>query len=786
MRGIRLSVRAKKVVALLFVAALIGSAVLLRAETTTPPELSPPRFPTTSERSDATEEAIASRNLTAERRSPVAAREVVVEPRRAYVRGQVLVAFDDEATRQQRGQVLDEVDGRRVKQLPNEVQVVSVPRRADIDEVRLTLTDSSHVRFAEPNFVYEISARPNDPYFTELWGLENTDAIAAARGGADIDAPAAWDVTTGDPAVTVGVIDSGVAYDHPDLNDNIWANAAELRGSAGVDDDNNGYVDDVRGWDFVQDDADPLDQHGHGSHVAGTIGAEGNNGSGIAGVNWDVSIMPLRALDASGLGSTADIAAALTYAARAGADVVNASLSGPNRSQTLESAIVAAGDTLFVVAAGNAARDNDVTASYPCNYPQPNVVCVAATGRDDRLASFSNYGATSVDLAAPGTRILSTVPSTETLFAEGFDDLQAWQSGGSPTWSLASDASGSFVTDSATGSYPPAASSDLTLQAPVVLAAAERCSLAYAMSIDTESRGDVFAVEVADGDSWRTLSRWSGSTSGHWISEVDEIPFQGAVEMRIRFRLEADGDLAIGDGVRLDDVKVACVSSNFDDANVAHFSGTSMAAPHVAGVAALALAAAPEATVTELSGALLAGADAVPELIGKVRSGARLDADRSLQLLAKIEPLEQEPLGPPPSPEGSSPGGEEFGSPPEETPSPGSPSPEQTAASPQPSPSPSEPGETRRGISLRLKRHLVAVGRVIVDEGGDERCRAGVEVRILRGRRVIATAMTTSEGRYRARLRDRTGRYQARLSNSIFEDGASCSGARSKRRRHVH
>jgi subtilisin-like proprotein convertase family protein len=204
------------------------------------------------------------------------------------------------------------------------------------------------------------------------------------------------------------VIDTGVDYTHPDLASNIWTNTDEVAGN-GIDDDGNGFVDDVRGWDFVNNDSDPMDDNGHGTHVAGTIGAVGNNGIGVTGVAWTASIMPLKFLDQSGSGSLSDAIKAIQYARVNGAKIINASWGGGGFSSALQSAItqfITSGG-LFVAAAGNEATNNDVTPSYPANYQ--GVISVGASTRTDTRASFSNYG-TSVDVFAPGQSILSTLP----------------------------------------------------------------------------------------------------------------------------------------------------------------------------------------------------------------------------------------------------------------------------------------------------------------------------------------------------------------------------------------
>jgi subtilisin family serine protease len=228
-----------------------------------------------------------------------------------------------------------------------------------------------------------------------------------------VDAKEAWNTTTGVPGTVVAVIDEGVDINHPDLKNNIWVNTDEVPGN-GVDDDRNGYVDDVNGWDFSHDDAsvyDAADGDDHGTHVAGTIAGQGNNGLGVTGVNWQASIMVLKFMGSNG-GYTSDAVEALNYAVANGAKISSNSWGGGGSSSSLQTAISRA-DTaghLFVAAAGNNGTNNDTTPHYPSNYNNANIISVAATDDRDALASFSNFGATSVDLSAPGVNILSTLP----------------------------------------------------------------------------------------------------------------------------------------------------------------------------------------------------------------------------------------------------------------------------------------------------------------------------------------------------------------------------------------
>ncbi len=280
---------------------------------------------------------------------------------------------------------------------------MTAPSRAAVSGLRA----DAAVTFVEPDRIVSADVIPNDPQWNQLWGMRQ------------IHAPQAWNSGTGSSSVIVAVLDTGVDYTHLDLAANMWTNHGEIPGN-GMDDDGNGWVDDVHGIDCLHNDGDPMDDNGHGTHVAGTIGAVGNNAIGVTGVNWTVQIMALKFLNKNGIGSTSDAARCLDYAIEMGAQIVNDSWGGPQRSAALARAFdrsEAAGQ-LEVVAAGNDGIDNDRQPSYPANFPNANLIAVAATTPQDKLASFSNYGATRVDLAAPGTHIRSTVPTA--LFPSGY------------------------------------------------------------------------------------------------------------------------------------------------------------------------------------------------------------------------------------------------------------------------------------------------------------------------------------------------------------------------------
>jgi subtilisin family serine protease len=292
--------------------------------------------------------------------------------------------------------------------------LVRLPPGLGVKQAIERYLERNEVLYAEPNFIVEALTVPNDPQFGELWGLDNTGQ-SGGTPDADVDAPGAWDLTTGSSGVVVAVIDTGIDYNHQDLTANMFRNTADCN-SNGIDDDGNGHIDDCYGIDTVNNDSDPLDDNNHGTHVAGTIGAVGNNGIGVVGVNWDVRFIACKFLNASGSGSTAGAIACLDYVTTMkdrGINVIatNNSWGGSGFSQALFDAI----DThrqrgiLFSAAAGNDALDNDTAFSYPAGYYLPNIISVAATTRGDALASFSNIGRRTVHLGAPGSSILSTI-----------------------------------------------------------------------------------------------------------------------------------------------------------------------------------------------------------------------------------------------------------------------------------------------------------------------------------------------------------------------------------------
>jgi len=276
------------------------------------------------------------------------------------------------------------------------------------------LNQNPNVEYAEPDYIRHIyQTFPNDSSFDDLWGMHNTGQTGGTAD-ADIDAPEAWDLTTGSADVIVGVIDTGVDYTHQDLSANMWTNPGEIP-SNGFDDDGNGIIDDVYGLKALNGSVsgDPMDDHGHGTHCSGTVAGKGNDEIGVAGVCWTAKIMALKFLDSGGYGYDSDAITCIEYTIDKGAHVLSNSWGGGGLNESLRSAIEAAKNSgiLFVAAAGNSSANNDTNPEYPGSYDNENIIAVAATDHNDNLASFSSYGATTVDVAAPGVGIKSCTPN---------------------------------------------------------------------------------------------------------------------------------------------------------------------------------------------------------------------------------------------------------------------------------------------------------------------------------------------------------------------------------------
>ncbi len=349
------------------------------------------------------------------------------------VPNEILVKFKQSVSGQRRGQLRNRLNGRLIRRMRHTaIEHWLLPEGESIATVIQMLNDSGQVKYAEPNYRLERRLRPNDNDFGKQWGLQNTGQIVPTTDlsgnfkqvtgvwGADMDMISAWDLTRGSREVVIAIPDDGMDLDHPDLQANLWTNADEVSCN-GLDDDNNGYIDDVHGWDVLEDDNDPGGdgiEDGHGTTVAGAAGAVGNNNTGISGPAWTVSLMPIR------IGyNSAQAVAAIEYAIQNEADILVAAWGGPGFSQTLADAVSAMEDAgmLMVVASGNNGQDNDLIPDYPSNLPNSNVISVTASTAEGESAEWAHFGQTSVDIAAPGEGIYVTM-DPDTVDQYGVDE----------------------------------------------------------------------------------------------------------------------------------------------------------------------------------------------------------------------------------------------------------------------------------------------------------------------------------------------------------------------------
>ena len=554
-----------------------------------------------------------------------------------YVPGEVLVRYQGPVS----SNVISSIAAKPPRrQLGGGFERIVLKQGITVEEAIARLGAAPGVVYAQPNYVKRSQAIPNDPRFNLQWALKNDgQAVPSSSGSdvsgftdADIDANVAWDATTGDPSVVVAIIDSGIDYSHPDLTGNVWQNPNETKN--GLDDDGNGYVDDVMGWDFVHNDNDPVDLNGHGTHVAGIIAAQGNDGSTVAGVSWRTTLMPLQVVDADGITTSSAIVSAIRYAVDNGAKVINASYGETTFDQAEYDAIAYANGkgVLVVAAACNNGVDNDTAPCYPSSYDLPNIIAVAASDQFDNRASFSSWGAVSVDLAAPGVSIISTYPQFDRLGNTAFvNGVQGWTFGGSPDqWGV----SGGLLQDSPSGNY--ANNANNWAMSPVIdLSGRSGCRVVATFSaISLENNIDTLIVEGSnDGSTWSAIGelRSAAQLAGSDFY-ADASAFDNANPFYFRFRLQSNGSV-VSDGVAISNAGVDCYGVHDQNA-YAFLDGTSVAAPFVSGTAALILAQSSGLTVSEVRNRILNNVDQKATLTGLVASGGRLNAAKALGLTA--------------------------------------------------------------------------------------------------------------------------------------------------------
>ena len=486
---------------------------------------------------------------------------------------------------------------------------------------------------AEPNYIRHVSAlQPNDTYYGNLWGLNNTgqtittsaNGTITGTSGDDIRFTAAWNLapTSSPTEVVVAVIDTGLDTSHPDIAANLWTNSGEIAGN-GIDDDGNGYVDDVHGYNFVDGNSNIADSGYHGSHVAGTIAAVGNNSLGVIGVAYKAHVMVLKVSnDGDTISNSAEISA-LQYAAMMksrGVNIVsiNASFGGGSSSSTESAAIQAAGDAgiVFCAAAGNSTANNDTTPTYPANYRLSNMIVVAASDQNDQLASFSNYGATTVDLAAPGENIYSLYPTwLSTTAASVTKGTTTYAANG---MGYAGSTTGITATLINCGNGNSASVFPSTVRNNIALI--QRGTQTFATKVTYAMNAGAVGAIIYDNVS-ETLFSGTLATYGTWIPAV-------SVSM-------ADGTSLLA----LVNTSVTLTNALVPANLYQYLDGTSMATPHVTGAVAFSAMNYPAETAAQRVARVVNHATAVPALAGKTKNGGRLNLYNMIDTVATLAGL---------------------------------------------------------------------------------------------------------------------------------------------------
>jgi subtilisin family serine protease len=556
-----------------------------------------------------------------------------------YVPGELLVKYKSGVTASSIKSIHSRLGMRTIKHLKIiDAYRLKLPSDLSVEYVLEIYKNDPNIEYAEPNYLrHRASTIPNDFFWGYLWGLNNTgQPVNNDPGGtsdADIDATEAWDIVTGSSSVVIAVIDTGVDYYHPDLVGNI-----------------------IQGWDFVDNDNDPMDVDSHGTHVAGIMAAKGHNNTGVAGVCWNVRIMPVRFLDAFGNGSVSDEVDAIDYAIAHGAKIINASFGGYSTASDTERAAISSANNagiLFVAAAGNDAKNNDseIKPFYPASYDLPNIISVAATDQNDALCSFSNYGRTSVDVGAPGKSILSAMPIRQTAWSDNFSGgMGEWSTGGTSSWEIILFSGNPCITDSSSGSYENNTSS--WIQTQHSFSGLSGTKLEFQLRGSSETGRDYLKIKTStNGVTWQDQTALinttfytngiSGNLSDNWKNVyVDLGAYDGEESVYIQFFFTSD-DETTADGWYIDNVKITAAdpdatSSNEPDVDYQYMNGTSMATPHVSGLAGLLWSFDPDITLAQVKECILATVDKKDALNGKTVSGGRINAFNALDVLRTL------------------------------------------------------------------------------------------------------------------------------------------------------
>lgn len=569
---------------------------------------------------------------------------------RPYKAGELLVTYKTHPRVSDRSAVQGAARVRKARAIgSSRIHHIVLDSDTTVEQALAAYAKDPNVEIVEPNYILQAQAIPDDASFSQQWGLYNTGQMVGGHvgtPGVDMDAPSAWSITTGNPSVIVAVVDTGCQINHPDLAGNIWTNPGEIAGD-GLDNDGNGFVDDVHGWDFSDGDNDPQDATGHGTHVAGIAAAAGDNNRGIAGVAWRAAIMPVRFMNAFDQGTTADAIAAIQYALKNGAKIINCSWGGAGYSATLRNVMTGA-DALFVCAAGNNATDTDAVPYYPASYSSANIISVAASDPMDQLAWFSNYGTVTVDVAAPGVSIYGLDDSRQTLWSDDFNDgvLDGWTTGGSgDAWDIEDPPSAPgapALGSSPYGNYVNSADAWARLPAQD-LSGFSASQLSFLIIGSCQTGADYLYLEVStNGTNWTALPvkigssvRYSGITGSlpyRMKALADLGPWDGEPQVYLRLRFTSDGSVT-GAGFFIDNMTLSA-AGGADSYQL--MQGTSMAAGYVSGLAALIQAENGSLTPVEVKSIIEKSVDLNGHVLDSVASGGRINAYNALTLLREL------------------------------------------------------------------------------------------------------------------------------------------------------
>ncbi len=551
--------------------------------------------------------------------------------RAGYVPGEVIVSLRADAPHFAAANLPGVESARPVGRLPD-VRLLELEPGETVAGAVARLGARGDVAYAQPNWIYRLKSIPNDPMFGQLWGLRNRaqnvydtpDVTGFGIRGIDSGAWKAWRLRTGGK-YTVGVIDSGIASDHPDLNRNL-----DRRLSRNFAPTYPGGPTDPEAWD---------DPHGHGTHVAGTIGAVGNNGLGVVGVNWRTRLVALRVCSATGECEADDMAAAIDYAGRKGVRVVNMSIgSEPGDPYSANRVVIDAirryPKMLFVTAAGNESSNNDRAKEWPCSARIRNMICVAAIDPKGKLPYFTNWGRRTVDIAAPGQFIASTwinkvFPLDDVFFRDGLDGWRAsgWveaSAGGMPELRYQGKAGQAWAR--------PGQSFDLREMRYCRAGASLAGMLSGNQTITVQYRIDDGAwIDAANGMKADEMTIEEADHS-FYLPEAGGNPL---VELRVLYR--SGGTKSPEPLVRMSSIDLTCVKQMPPGGMYRQLEGTSMASPHVAGVAALARAVYPKLTGVKLKRVVLRTGRKMPSLKKKTVTGRRVDAGRAVLKARKLK-----------------------------------------------------------------------------------------------------------------------------------------------------